>query len=144
VRPKGGLDLRVITPTKKHGKKIMVWGCFTRYGVGEIKDINGIMDTGVYQRILETGLLPTIKKFFPDGSFVFQQDNDPKHKAQSTKKWLADHGIKGDKLMEWPPQSPDLNPIENLWSELKRMTQEFKAETYNAACHMAYTSWARA
>jgi len=72
---------------------------------------------------------------------VFQQDNDPKHKAKSTKKWLSDHRIEGDKLMEWPPQSPDLNPIENLWSQLKRISKKYKATTYEAACRMAYDSW---
>jgi len=58
VRKNQRLTLDVITPTKKYGKKIMVWGCFMRYGVGEIKDIDGIMDAEVYQQVLETGLLP--------------------------------------------------------------------------------------
>ncbi len=54
---------------------------------------------------------------------VFQHDNDPKHTARSTREWLKENSIK---VLDWPAQSPDMNPIEHLWQHLKQQLAQYK------------------
>ncbi len=60
--------------------------------------------------------------------WVFQHDNDPKHTTQATKEWLKKKSIK---VLEWPSQSPDLHPIENLWRELQVRVAKLQPRNIN-------------
>ena len=103
-----------IKTTMEHGnERIMVWETFTAAGVGELIRCETSINAKNYIQILEKGLLPSVQKLGIFHNIIFQHDNVPTHTAKVTKKWPADNSID---VMCWPAQSPDLNPIKNIWA----------------------------
>ena len=132
-------DPKCTIATVKHDKKINVWGCFAAHGVGDLYLVEGKLEQKQFKRILERHMLPSAERLFPDEDWIFQQDNDPKHTARSIQEWIGSQDIE---CFNWPAQSPDLNPIENLWSILDAKLSKRRPQNEQQLFEVLQEGWA--
>ncbi len=98
-------------------QSVMIWAAMSSAGVCPLCFLKSTVNAAIYQEILEHFMLPSADKLYGDADFIFQQDLAPAHTAKGTKSWFNDHGVT---VLDWPANSPDMNPIENLWGIVKR------------------------
>ena len=98
------------------------------------------MDSIKYQQILNENLTASARKLIMGRGWTFQQVNDLKHTSKSTQKWFTEGRIK---VLPWPSQSPDLNPIENLWDELKRRVHKRRPRNLNDLERCCMEEWSQ-
>lgn len=101
-----------------------------------------------YSTRLSGSFGPTLTQILGFGA-IFMQDNAPIHNAHIIRGWFRERGIE---VMNWPPYSPDLNPIENLWALLKEKMYILhpelvgapnNAETLDLLIRCAIDTWER-
>jgi transposase len=110
--------------TKMHsgGNSVMFWGCFSKHGPGPLVSLQGTMDGKEYVKVLKENLLPELKeaKRLYGGTWRVMQDNAPCHTAKLTNSFIKRNKLE---FIDWPPYSPDLNPIENIWHWMKHVLE---------------------
>ena len=119
----------------------MIWGCMAADGVGEMFVCEGRMNSQKYINVLETVLMPSLTNIFGDinvHGIKFQQDNAPCRKSATLMRWFKESNTV---LLDWPAQSPDLNPIEHLWDILKRKIREHSITSKTALKNALIQEW---
>ena len=105
---------------------VMVWCSFRSSGASQLCRLDGKFYLAEYLNMLSNIVEPFAPEIMPS-NWIYQQDNSSVHAAPIVKKWFKDHNFN---LLDWPPQSPDLSPIENLWAIIKRQLKHTKCKNY--------------
>jgi transposase len=113
--------------------KVMFWGCFGGRAMMRLTDLKGdseskgggIIECIILESTLKT-ILPQILDDHPD--LIFMQDGAKVYKGRELLAWLEE---KGYKVIVWPLYSLDLNPIEYVWAELKKLVYKLHPELYS-------------
>jgi hypothetical protein len=113
------------------GGSIMIWGCMTALGPGyACRLLEKTMNSSLYQHVLQTSYLDTLGYYgLSHSDVIFQQDGATFHTSTTSKNWLDNQGIKY--ISDWPPCSPDLNPIEHLWHHIKKRLDGYPLKPRN-------------
>lgn len=123
---------RLIARTVKHPQKLHLYGAFCERGFGTLVIFTRILTAERMCDLYQKALLTTANKYYGTGNrdWLLLEDNDPKHKSRLCTQWKERHDVHE---MFWPPQSPDCNPIENVWALLKA---RLKGKTFRSLTHL--------
>ncbi len=117
----------------------MIWAAMSSAGVGPLCFLKSTVNAAIYQDIFEHFILPSADKLYGDADFIFQQDLASAHTAKGTKNWYNDHGFT---VLDWPSNSPDLNPVDNLWSIVKRKMRDTRPDNTDDLKTAIKATWA--
>lgn len=111
----------------------------TSGGVGRIQVLSGNVNASKYiSEVLETKMLQSARDLFGTEDYLFQQHGAPCHTARVCMQWFARNNVK---LLPWPGNSPDLNPIENSWSCLKKAVADKRPSDKQSLIEAIIASW---
>lgn len=128
-------------PTVKHPPKLHVWGGIGYNGKTQLYIFTGNMDSAFYEGILKERLVADGRRIFGHRPWIFQQDGDPKHTSDRVQAWLRQH-VRFIPKADWPANSPDLNPIENLWAYLQNRVYAREPRTLGGLQRIIEEEWA--
>ncbi len=132
-----GIQRKMHGACSEHGGgSVLMWGCMSAAGVGELHFIDGIMNSQMYCSILKEKMLPSLRAL--GRCALFQHDNDPKHTSKATVVFLKKTRVK---VIQWSSMSPDLKPIENLWGILKRQVEHHSPSSIQSLKEVILEEW---
>jgi len=123
-RPQGQrYNPQYISTCKRSGRvSVHCWGWFSHEGAGILLSIEGHPDGQQYQHILQNVMVPSARMLYPEVMIHLQQDHSSINDSCVVQEWLSRQA--DVELLDWPPRAPDMKPIDNMWSEVKRTMQE--------------------
>lgn len=125
----------------KHPTQVMIWSCFYYGGTGRAHVVEKNLNSEEYiAEIVNRRVVPQLRDWFEAGGGLFQQDNAPCHVSKRTLQHLQESGVR---VLPWPPSSPDINPIENLWAIVKRRVRDRQPSTKSALISAFLSVWNR-
>ncbi len=141
-RPVGeAMNPKYCVDQKPHPIKVSMWGSFCGRGLCYSYIFNKTMDAKLFVEILSTHLKQSAALYYqtdPPEQWYFLQDNAPQHNSIKARTWLHNNGIS---VLDFPPYSPDLNPIENLWNHLARVVETAQATTMEELQDVVAEAW---
>lgn len=114
---------------QQKGGSILCYMALSKDGIIVSEKIEGTINSTRYINILQHILLPKLRAKYTD-NFILQQDNASPHVSKLTTKFLTDQKIE---VLNWPPRSPDMSLIENIFKSLKDLvygTEDFKTKDH--------------
>jgi hypothetical protein len=132
---------RYIANKESHPPKVNAWACFSAVDAGAIELFDVNLDSKLLKQILDKHVIQQALSMWPSGQWWYLHDNDPKHaKSKLISTFLHNKGIHA---IDFPPYSPDLNPIENLFGLVKRKVDERKPKSLEERKAMLREEWVR-
>uniref|UniRef100_A0A8P4G4M8 Transposable element Tcb1 transposase n=1 Tax=Dicentrarchus labrax TaxID=13489 RepID=A0A8P4G4M8_DICLA len=124
------------------GGVVMLWAMFCWETLGPAIHVDVTLTPTSYLDIVADHVHPFMETVFSDGSGLFQQDNAPCHKAEMVQEWFEEHN-NDFRVLTWPPNSPDLNPVEHLWDALDKQVRSMESPPHNLQDlkDLLQTSW---
>ena len=114
------------------GGRVMVWGAFYGQKTVPLRRIIGNLNGAKYLEILQD-VMPNCPPHH-----LWMDDNAPPHRSHIVKEWVVNQNRE---VVDWPANSPDINPIENAWAELKRRVEVKGATSLEVLWKFAEEEW---